>query len=209
MAGSVDQKTKMSLELMSRDSTTILLESVALIILTVFSVLGNILVLLAAFRNCLPRRSFYIYVISLAVSDIVMALLALSFACRSVLAGKWELGVVLCQVQGFVVAWCGFESVLLMCLIGLSRYFKMVRPTKYSRVFTERFFHLSNAFSWFLIFSPLVLCTLYVQFSFNPGIILCSLDFDKLPFIFVFWMAFYGVNYSVIFLWLVAFLQTF
>lgn len=194
-----EEKTRMALELLNRSHITIVCETTACICLIVFSLSGNILVLMAAFRNPILRRSFYILVNSLAVSDILLALLVLTFTCRSTLVGRWDLGDVFCQLQGFALAGCGFVSIVLMSCIAVSRYVKIVYPAKSTTVFTKRFFHLINIASWVFILLPLSLLSSHVKFSFNPGILVCSLDFDKIPFVVVFWFLFYGANYSIIF----------
>jgi hypothetical protein len=86
-----------------------------------------------------------------------------------------------------------------MSLIAVSRYCKMLHPAFYVKVFTSKFFHISNACSWILVVSVLLVCTVHVEFAFNSGIILCSLNFDEIPLILVFWVVFYSLNYSIIY----------
>ena len=193
------RKLDMALELATRATTSTVIESTLFFLLTIASLLGNTLVLLAAYRKPRLRQSFYIYINSLAVSDIIMAVVAMPLGCRSAMKGKWDLGFLPCQIQGFVVACCGFESVVLMCLIAVSRYFKMIHSSMYAKIFTPKFFHLSNACSWFLIVTALLLNCMHVNFAFNPGLILCSLNFDELPFILAYWVTFYSLNYSIIY----------
>lgn len=192
-------KVDMALELTTRGTATKVIESLMLFLLTIASLLGNTLILLAAYRKQRLRKSFYTYIISLAVSDIIMAAVTMPLACLSVMKGKWDLGFLPCQIQGFVVACCGFESVLLMCLIAVSRYFKMIHSSLYAKIFTPRFFHISNACSWILMATAFLINTMFVEFAFNPGIILCSLNFDKIPLILVYWVLFYSLNYSIIY----------
>ena len=89
-----------------------------MIALNIFSLGGNIMVCIAVYRNIRLRSTTNIYIIALAISDLLSAIFVMPFAAGVLISGRWPFGKVLCQVNAFFQPICcvrftcddGFDS---------------------------------------------------------------------------------------------------
>jgi len=78
------------------------------------------------------------FVISLAVSDILVAILALPLNSAVLVKSDWPFDYATCQFQGHFGMTLGFASSETLALMSLNRYYRNVRPNNYRRIFTAR-----------------------------------------------------------------------
>ncbi|EDO29478.1 predicted protein, partial [Nematostella vectensis] len=83
--------------------------------------LGNLLVVWAVRRKPSLRTIPNYYIISLAVSDMLMASIGMPLSLVTVIAGKWVFGDALCQYQGFIGTFLGTVSLLTIMLTAINR----------------------------------------------------------------------------------------
>ena len=65
------------------------IEAAAMIALNILSLLGNILVCLSVYRNSSLRTTTNLYIIALAVTDLIAATLVMPPATGVLITGKW------------------------------------------------------------------------------------------------------------------------
>lgn len=95
------------------------------------TVIGNILVCVAVCLVKKLRRPYNYLIVSLAVSDICVALLVMPLATAYEIIGVWTFGPVMCNV------WVSFDvlsctaSILNLCMISVDRYNAITKPLQY------------------------------------------------------------------------------
>ncbi|EFX84052.1 hypothetical protein DAPPUDRAFT_23299, partial [Daphnia pulex] len=110
--------------------STILI-SAALLFIIVGTVVGNILVCVAVCLVRRLRRPCNYLLVSLAVSDLCVALLVMPMALVYEVLGTWPFGASACDT------WVAFDvlsctaSILNLCMISVDRYWAITRPLDY------------------------------------------------------------------------------
>lgn len=100
-------------------------------VMIVVTIVGNILVCVAVCLVKKLRRPCNYLLVSLAVSDLCVAILVMPMAMLYEVFGSWELGPVACDV------WVGFDvlsctaSILNLCMISVDRYYAITKPLEY------------------------------------------------------------------------------
>ena len=95
-----------------------------------FGVLGNILVISAILLSKTLRSQIQnLMILSLAVTDLLVSLLPMPvFGAYFVFTWpNWKFGDALCKAIGYIINICGSASVFTLVLIGIDRYFAVVR----------------------------------------------------------------------------------
>lgn len=83
---------KLTLELFQRETSLVLAEFLVCVLATTTSILGNVFVLFALYRNPRLRKPSNFYIISLTMSDITLALAGMTLVCVTSFAGRWIFG---------------------------------------------------------------------------------------------------------------------
>ena len=105
---------------------------------TVLSLVGNSLVCLAFHRNRRLRTVTNFYVLSLAVADIIVAVFVFSFSTVASGLRRWPFNDNFCQFTGFLVYYWAQVSLCILALTSINRYFCVVKPQRYSALFTKK-----------------------------------------------------------------------
>ncbi|XP_066495763.1 D(1) dopamine receptor-like [Tiliqua scincoides] len=129
-----------------------------LLVLILSTLLGNTLVCLAVvkFRHLRSKVTNF-FVISLAVSDLLVAVLVMPWKAVAEVAGFWPFG-------GFCNIWVAFDimcstaSILNLCIISVDRYWAISSPFRYEQKMTQRVAFVMIGVAW----------TLSVLISFIP-----------------------------------------
>ncbi|XP_014605787.1 PREDICTED: 5-hydroxytryptamine receptor 1-like isoform X2 [Polistes canadensis] len=108
-----------------------ILITLVLVSIIIGTVIGNILVCVAVFLVRKLRRPCNYLLVSLAVSDLCVALLVMPMALLYEISHNWTFGEVICDL------WVSFDvlsctaSILNLCMISLDRYWAITKPLKY------------------------------------------------------------------------------
>nr|CAD7428648.1 unnamed protein product [Timema monikensis] len=111
---------------------------IVLLCVVVGTVVGNILVCVAVCLVRKLRRPCNYLLVSLAVSDICVALLVMPMALLYEVLGQWSFGPVACDL------WVSFDvlsctaSILNLCMISVDRYYAITKPLEYGVKRTPR-----------------------------------------------------------------------
>lgn len=106
--------------------------------------------------NALPSSTFVfllpgnIFVVSLSVADLVVALYPYPLALLAIFHGDWALEAVQCQLSGFVLGLRVIGSVFNITAIALSRYCYIYHTLHYERYYTHRNTCLCVSLTWLL-----------------------------------------------------------
>ena len=90
------------------------------------AIAGNSCVLLAVYRNSRLRTVPNYYIVSLAISDILLPLLCAPYSVAVAIVGHWPFNDSVCQSQGFFVIILACASLLILTLTAINRFFRMV-----------------------------------------------------------------------------------
>lgn len=93
---------------------------------------GNVLVILAVFSYRPLRNCQNFLIVSLAVSDLSVAILLLPFSAVDYLAGRWVFGSIFCDIWLSSDIFFCTASILNLCAIALDRYFAIRCPIAYA-----------------------------------------------------------------------------
>ncbi|KAI2660304.1 Alpha-2C adrenergic receptor [Labeo rohita] len=109
-----------------------------MILIMLFTIFGNTMVIIAVLTCRSLRGPHNLFLVSLAVADILVATLIIPFSLASELMGYWYLEWFLCEIfLALDVLFCT-SSIIHLCAISLDRYLSISRPVQYSTQRTPR-----------------------------------------------------------------------
>ena len=108
-------------ELATRSMSSAAGESFLYAFIVFVGTVGNIAVLLVLYKNHRLRNIPAYFVISLAISDIVMLDLCAPYSIAVLITGRWIFGDLICQIQGFVVMLVACASLGTLALVAVNR----------------------------------------------------------------------------------------
>uniref|UniRef100_A0A3P8VG37 D(1B) dopamine receptor n=1 Tax=Cynoglossus semilaevis TaxID=244447 RepID=A0A3P8VG37_CYNSE len=127
-------------------------------LLILWTLLGNILVCSAVLRfRHLRTKVTNIFVVSLALSDLFVAVLVMPWKAVAEVAGYWPFGT-FCNIWVAFDIMCSTASILNLCVISVDRYWAISSPFRYERKMTQRVAFVMISVTW----------TLSVLISFIP-----------------------------------------
>ncbi|XP_062857001.1 D(1) dopamine receptor [Trichomycterus rosablanca] len=140
------------------DQSTRVLTGCFLSLLILSTLLGNMLVCAAVtkFRHLRSKVTNF-FVISLAVSDLLVAILVMPWKAVTEIAGFWPFGS-FCDIWVAFDIMCSTASILNLCVISVDRYWAISSPFRYERKMTPKVAFVMISTAW----------TLSVLISFIP-----------------------------------------
>ncbi|XP_008831333.1 D(1B) dopamine receptor [Nannospalax galili] len=121
-----------------------------LTLLILWTLLGNVLVCAAIVRSRhLRAKMTNVFIVSLAVSDLFVALLVMPWKAVAEVAGYWPFGA-FCDVWVAFDIMCSTASILNLCIISVDRYWAISRPFRYERKMTQRVALVMVGLAWTL-----------------------------------------------------------
>ena len=88
-------------DLLSRSLFETIVEVSSLVILDVLSLMGNTLVCVLIYKNRRLRTTNNLYIIALAVSDLLSAVFVMPYSIGVLITSKWVFEGVICQLHAF------------------------------------------------------------------------------------------------------------
>ncbi|XP_072257036.1 D(1A) dopamine receptor [Pyxicephalus adspersus] len=144
--------------LAEKDSSFRILTGCFLSVLILSTLLGNTLVCAAVIRfRHLRSKVTNFFVISLAVSDLLVAVLVMPWKAVAEIAGFWPFGS-FCNIWVAFDIMCSTASILNLCVISVDRYWAISSPFRYERKMTPKVAFIMISVAW----------TLSVLISFIP-----------------------------------------
>ena len=141
----------MDSELKQRSLALNILEPCILVAITMVCLIGNSLTCIAVYRNARLRTSTNLYLISLAVSDIIHAAIVMPLTAGVLIAGELPYGETVCELFALFTQFSVYVSPTTMGLTAFNRYVRIVKPQHYSRIFTDARSKIYVAAVWLTI----------------------------------------------------------
>ena len=148
-----------------------------LVTLNVLSLTGNILVCIAVYQNARLRTTTNLYIIALAVSDLMSALFVMPFALGVLITGEWVFGRVICDCHAFFVGFVVYVSPVTMSLTAFNRYMRICkREQQYKKLFSPWKSRAWLACVWFFVacYSAVPKLAGLLDYAFIPGFATCT-----------------------------------
>lgn len=122
----------------------------SLIDLTTFA--GNLLVVFSVLTTKSLHTVTNSFIMSLAVADMLVAILVLPLSIYMVIFNKWIFGTLVCDLWIACDILLCTASILNLCCISLDRYFAITRPLTYTRQRSPRLARTMITFVWIVSF---------------------------------------------------------
>ena len=170
-----------SLELQNRSLTEVIIEASICLAMNVISIVGNVLVCLAVYKNPQLRSPTNLYIIALAASDLLCATVEMPLASAVLITGRWNFGDAACQLQGFLDVFVSYSTPATMGLLALNRYIRILKTNHYNRIFSPRKSKIWLSCVWLSLSLYLLVgrVTNWSTFEFIPGYAVCSVAFTS------------------------------
>ena len=162
--------------LMNRSMGQVIADVGPIFLINLTALFGNTLLCVAFVKNNRLRSVTNMFVLTLAVSDIVMSLTCMPLSEGSLIAGNWIFGDLLCHIQGFLAHFLAFLSLQMMAITAVNRYFRVIKPDLYKKIFTPGYTSLI-ILSASLLSGGILGSIMFAQhgklFVFHPGKAIC------------------------------------
>lgn len=170
-----------SLELPPRSITRVSLEFTSWTILALVGSLGNIAVIAAFTRNPSLRTFTPVYIVALAITDILNFVTNGMFVAVTLYAGRWQFGSFGCFVGGFSTLFLMQLTTSTMSLTAINRYIRVTKPELFKKIFAPKKSIVIVVCLWFLValttLLPFVLGD--SEFAFKASYAVCVLSFRQ------------------------------
>ncbi|KAK2828179.1 hypothetical protein Q5P01_019213 [Channa striata] len=115
----------------------LILMGVAMAILVLAIVLGNVLVITAILRFQRLQTITSLFIASLAVADLIMGVFVVPFGSSYILLDRWQFGSFMCEFWTATDVMCVTASIETLCVIALDRYLAITLPLRYPVLLTR------------------------------------------------------------------------
>lgn len=153
-----------------RTETQIAFETLIFVVIEILAIGGNVMVLSAVWRSKSLRTITHQYITVLSTVDLCVALLDFPLFIASSATGKWPYGQLICHIQGTsILVWSAF-SMFIVSLTAVNRYFCVVKPNLYKKIFTRKTTVIFITATLVLCMALIIgICTgLAAQYQFGP-----------------------------------------
>ncbi|EHB10961.1 Melatonin receptor type 1A [Heterocephalus glaber] len=110
----------------------------SLIFTMVVDIVGNLLVILSVYGNKKLRNAGNMFVVSLAVADLVVAVYPYPLVLTSIFNNGWNLGYLHCQISAFLMGLSVISSVFNITGIAINRYCYICHSLKYDKLYSDK-----------------------------------------------------------------------
>ncbi|GFR06152.1 octopamine receptor beta-1R [Trichonephila clavata] len=117
-----------------------------IVVIIIFAVGGNVMVVLTILRHRGMKTRTNMFIVNLAVADILVAVLDMPVSLITIIEGRWVFGEALCKLNGFTMALFLICSIHTLMYISVHKYISITRP--FSRAMTPRRIKLMILASW-------------------------------------------------------------
>ena len=147
-----------------------------MILLNILSLIGNVLVCISVYRNPRLRTSTNLYIIALAISDLLSAIFVMPLAAGVLISSRWPFGETVCEMHAFFSLFVVYVSPVTMSFTAVNRYVRMCKSDQqYKRFFSQRKSCVALASAWMFVACYILIprFTGLQGFHFVPGYAAC------------------------------------
>ncbi|XP_068596132.1 melatonin receptor type 1C [Brachionichthys hirsutus] len=145
-----------------------------LIFTIIVDVLGNVLVILSVYRNKKLRNAGNIFVVSLSVADLVVALYPYPLVLTAIIRNDWTMGDQHCQASGFIMGLSVIGSIFNITAIAINRYCYICHSLRYERLYSLRNTCCYLGLTWLLTAIATVPNFFVGSLQYDPRIYSCT-----------------------------------
>ncbi|XP_050744348.1 octopamine receptor beta-2R [Drosophila biarmipes] len=120
------------------DNIVWLFKAFVMLLIIIAAICGNLLVIISVMRVRKLRVITNYFVVSLAMADIMVAIMAMTFNFSVQVTGSWKFSPFLCDLWNSLDVYFSTASILHLCCISVDRYYAIVKPLKYPISMTKR-----------------------------------------------------------------------
>ncbi|WAQ93533.1 ADA1A-like protein, partial [Mya arenaria] len=143
-----------------------------------FSLIGNLLVIIVVLRHKGMQTRTNMFLVNLAIADFLTGLLLAPFSLTTLIKDRWIFGDTMCNVNGFFNSVCLITSIHTMMYISIHKYVSITRPL--SRILNHWKILIMCLTAWLWSITCAVL-TLFIlsQVEIKPGAMQCGPKYPK------------------------------
>ncbi|XP_040323293.1 melatonin-related receptor [Herpailurus yagouaroundi] len=153
----------------------------AMVITIVVDLIGNSMVILAVTKNKKLRNSGNIFVVSLSVADMLVAIYPYPLMLHAMAVGGWDLSQFQCQMVGFITGLSVVGSIFNIMAIAINRYCYICHSLQYERIFSVRNTCIYLVITWVMTILA-VLPNMYIgTIEYDPRTYTCIFNYLNNP----------------------------
>ena len=122
----------------SRSLPEVVIHTVLISQALILSLLGNSLFCLALYRNIRQRTITNMYLLSLAMADLMMAIFVFPSLLVASGLSRWSFSQSFCQFTGLLTTFWAEFSLCILAITAINRYFCVMKPQRYASLFTKK-----------------------------------------------------------------------
>ncbi|KAE8614800.1 hypothetical protein XENTR_v10008317 [Xenopus tropicalis] len=103
-----------------------------LVLIIIITICGNVVVCLAVGLDRKLRSMTNCFIVSLAITDLLLGILVLPFSALNLLHEEWPFGATFCNIYTSLDVMLCTASILNLFMISLDRYYGVTAPLRYS-----------------------------------------------------------------------------
>ncbi|XP_072287076.1 melatonin-related receptor [Pyxicephalus adspersus] len=145
-----------------------------LIFTIVVDILGNVLVILSVLRNKKLQNAGNIFVVSLSVADLVVAVYPYPVILIAIFHNGWTLGNIHCQISGFLMGLSVIGSVFNITAIAINRYCYICHSLQYEKLYNQKSTFCYLCLTWILTVIAIVPNFFVGSLQYDPRIFSCT-----------------------------------
>ena len=141
------------------------------LILSFITVFGNLLTIIAYYKNKKLQRSSNIILVSLALADLIIGLVPLNLRAICIAFQSWPFGKTSCNLLLSIEMMCCQSSIYHILLVTSDRYISIKNPLTHRVKHTKHRIKLCLVLVWALSFiqwAPWILCYQYISQKKSP-----------------------------------------
>ncbi|XP_028164117.1 dopamine D2-like receptor [Ostrinia furnacalis] len=118
--------------------------ALSLLVFPLLTLFGNVLVIMSVSRERSLQTATNYFIVSLAVADLLVAVVVMPFGVYYLFNAVWGLPAVVCDCYIAMDVTCSTSSIFNLVAISVDRYIAVTQPIKYAK-------HKSNGRVWLMI----------------------------------------------------------
>nr|XP_033813349.1 muscarinic acetylcholine receptor M1 [Geotrypetes seraphini]XP_033813350.1 muscarinic acetylcholine receptor M1 [Geotrypetes seraphini] len=153
-------------------------------ILSLVTIVGNLLVLLAFKLNSDLKTVNNYFLLSLACADLIIGVISMNLYTTYIIMGRWVLGSILCDLWLALDYVASNASVMNLLIICFDRYFSITRPLTYRAKRTPKRAAIMIGLAWaisFIVWAPAILFWQYIEGERKVSEGKCYIQFFEVP----------------------------
>nr|XP_056715570.1 melatonin-related receptor [Euleptes europaea] len=129
----------------------------AVLIFTIaVDILGNALAIVSVLRNRKLRNAGNLFVVSLSVADLVVAIYPYPLILSAIFHNEWTMGDIHCQISGFLMGVSVIGSIFNITAIAINRYCYICHSLWYDKLFNRKNTYCYLCLTWLLTLVAIV-----------------------------------------------------